>query len=1161
MTKINKMVLSGFKSFAKHTELVFGDNFNCVIGPNGSGKSNILDALCFVLGRMSAKSMRAEKSANLIYNGGKNKAPAKHGEVSLYFDNKEKTFPMDNEEVKITRVIKKGGQSDYLINDEKRTRQQILELMSVARIDSNGFNIILQGDIVRFTEMPLEQRREIIEEISGISVYEEKKQKAIRELDRVDERLKEASIVLNERNSYLKELKKERDQALEFRELEGQIKENKASYLYMQIEEKEKEKKEHEDKIAGYAEKLDGINNNIDNFKKNIFDKKKTIEDINKQISEKGEKGQVAMQKEIEDMKVKIATSKTRKDNIRSEIDKIALRKQQLEKDLLDSKDKVEELKKQRVELEEFKKEKASEIKELESKISKFREDNSIDNASNIEKEIEEIDNLADEKQKEIEKLRLNQQELIRKKDSLEFQYQNLDSQIEKIEQIEKEHATQLKELKEKKEKFKKLTGELNKSLEEDSMIARRIGEKREELSVKEKEFAKLNAKQLTINETSRGSIAIKHLMDQKRQGVYGTIKDLGSVKTKYSTALEIAAGPRINSIVVEDDKVASDCIKYLKSNKLGSATFLPLNKIKPRSCESVKDYVKSKGTEGLAIDLIDFDPKFKNAFSYLFGDTIVVDDIDSARNIGIGNARMVTITGDLTETSGAMHGGFKNKRGGAGFSIKEVTKNLKNCEKEVAELSESLSILQKRRSENEEKVHEMRKEKADLEGDIIKTERSLHLESGDLDSTTQKKDNLKEDISKAESELISVEDNISTVTTELMKLKSKKQQLRDSLGSVRDPAVIAELNAFEQKRNEYKEKLMETEGKIKSIITELDEMRIPELKKFEDVLKGLVKEKEKFSHDMKTIDSEVDEMQSKLSSKEKDAKKFYQQYRELFNQRSKVEDSIGSDEKNIDELRDKGKDLEIKINQINMIAVEVKAKLAALKDEFSSYEGVKINKEKDASQLKKEIESAERKISNIGSVNMKALDVYDEVEKEYSSLLSKKEKLETEKDDVVNMMEEIDSRKRELFMRSFNAVNNKFQEFFSSLSTKGEAFLELENEEKPFEGGIDIKVRITGSKFLDIRSLSGGEKTMTALAFIFAIQEYQPHSFYILDEIDAALDKHNAEKLAALIRKYVEKAQYIVISHNDAVITEADNLYGISMNEHSVSNVTTLKI
>lgn len=1160
MTKINKMVMNGFKSFAKHTELVFGDDFNCVIGPNGSGKSNILDALCFVLGRMSAKSMRAEKSANLIYNGGKTRNSAKQGEVSLYFDNQDKEFPLEEEEVKITRIIKKSGQSVYLINDDKSTRQQILDLMSTARIDANGFNIVLQGDIVRFTEMPLDHRREIIEEISGISVYEEKKHKALRELDKVEERLKEASIVLTERNAYLKELKKERDQALKFRELQSQIKENKASYLYIQIERNEKEKEKYDSQIAEHQGKLDSMNNEIQEIKNEIEEKKKNIEDLNKDIEEKGDKGQAQIQRDIEEAKVQLATKKTRKDNIRAEIEKIQIRRKQLEDDLSEADSKIQELRKKKEELTGERVGKAEELEKLEKQVSGFRGDNSINDAAQIEQKIEEIEKESEDKQKGVEKLREKQQELIRNKDSLDFQMNNVDEQIQKMKAVEKEHQSKIDDLKKKKEEFKSSVEELNKRLEEDSIIAKQIGSKKEELSSKEEELAKLRSRSLQLKEHSRGNIAIKNLLEQNKKGVYGTLRDLGSVKQEFSSALETAAGPRINSVVVEDDAVASECIKYLKENKLGSATFLPLNKIRPRDSSKVDGFTSEKGVKGIAIDLINFDSKYEKAFSYVFGDTLVVDDIDSARSIGVGKARMVTLSGDLTETSGAMHGGYRQRKS-LGFNEEEVVSGLKKCEDSLKELNDSISMLVKRRAENEEKIDLLRKSKADLEGDIIKTEKSLHLEDGDVDASQKKKDEFRSKLDQVEKELGSLQEEIKSNMDSLMELKRKKQELRDSLNKVRNPEALAELNAFEQKRDEVKEAVMNLDGKINNLNTEIKEMRLPEKERFSELLKGLDKDEKNFKEELTKLSSEIDGKEKELVEKEENARQFYAQYKGLFAQRSKIEDFIGENERKIDKLRDTAKDEEIKLNQVSLVNAEVKAKLAGLREEFSQYEGVKVDTSRKLDDLKRDISKFERMADDIGSVNLRALDIYEEVEKEYSSLLGKKDKLSTEKEDVLQMMEEIDTKKKDLFMKAYHSVNAKFQEFFRSLSTKGEAFLELENEEKPFEGGIDIKVRIVGKKFMDIRSLSGGEKTMTALAFIFAIQEYEPHKFYILDEIDAALDKKNAEKLANLIRTYVDKAQYIVISHNDAVITEADNLYGISMNEHSISNVTTLKV
>ena len=305
-----------------------------------------------------------------------------------------------------------------------------------------------------------------------------------------------------------------------------------------------------------------------------------------------------------------------------------------------------------------------------------------------------------------------------------------------------------------------------------------------------------------------------------------------------------------------------------------------------------------------------------------------------------------------------------------------------------------------------------------------------------------------------------------------------------------------------------------------------------------------------------------IAQKEAMLKGKEDTAREFYIKFKSLFGKQAKINEEIQKNEASIEKLAEESRQVEIKVNFNSLKNAEIAASLAALRQEFSQYEGVKLDLEKTEEQLKSEISKFERMREDIGSVNMRALEVYDEAERQYNEFMEKKEKLGREKDDVLAMMKEIEGKKKELFMKTFEVVNGNFKNFFGMLTTKGaEATLILENEENPFEAGVRINVKITGSKFLDIRGLSGGEKTLTALAFIFAIQEHEPASFYVLDEVDAALDKHNSEKLAKLIRRYAEKAQYIMISHNDNVISEADVLYGVSMNNDGISQVLSLKI
>jgi len=344
LTRINKLVLKGFKSFGRRSELLFSNDFNCVLGPNGAGKSNILDALCFVLGKSSAKALRSEKSSNLIYNGGKKKNPGKSAEVSIYFDNTNKIFPAEEDEVKVSRIVKKSGQSVYKINDQSRTRQEVLELMSLARINPDGYNIILQGDIIRFVEMPPVERRQLVEEVAGISVYEEKKQKAVSELDRVEERLKEADIVLVERQTHLKELKKERDQAIKYKDLKDKIEVNKATFIYRRMEQKQSQKKELDDKIEAQQKILDQKQKQIDELKEKISEQKEKIEQINKQIEERGEKEQVEIHKEVEQLRVESANLKNRTGSCDNEINRIKTRKKQLTQNLEEITEKVKKI-------------------------------------------------------------------------------------------------------------------------------------------------------------------------------------------------------------------------------------------------------------------------------------------------------------------------------------------------------------------------------------------------------------------------------------------------------------------------------------------------------------------------------------------------------------------------------------------------------------------------------------------------------------------------------------------------------------------------------------------------------------------------------------------------------------------------------------------------
>jgi chromosome segregation protein len=1035
--------------------------------------------------------------------------------------------------------------------------------MSVAAIDPEGYNIILQGDINKFVEMSANERRLIVEEIAGISIYEEKKKKALNELEKVENKLNEADIILAERKTYLKELKQERDHALKYKNMSDNIKQNKATYLHIQITKKESEQRKLESEIDLCKKKIEKIQNEIKGMKEKISEKRKETDKITKHIEQEGEKEQLDMQKKIEELRVDIETNKTRIGTCENEIVKIDSRKNQLQKDLSEITEKIDSMISEISKLEKEKDSKNKDIKQVEESISKFKKKHKVDNLEEIEKDISEVEKQEEEGQKEIQKLREKQQELLREKDKIEYQIQSMEAAVKKVLDVEKENKEEMKKLDNKKTSFRKKTLELNKLLNEDSSLAAQVSKVKDNLFSAKQELEKLNVKNIGAKERAAGSLAVKKIIEQKNniKGIHGTVASLGHVSSKYSNALEVAAGSRIQSIVVEDDKVAETCIKFLKNKKLGVANFLPLNKIKGvEAKDDVKKALSSNGVHNLAINLVSFDRKFRKAFSYVFGNTVVVDNITVARRIGIGSYRMVTLEGDLMEKSGSMRGGYR-KKSGVSFQEEDFSKDIQDYEKKVNELQQSFNVITKRRDEVEETITKLRNEKAELEGEIIKMEKGLHLEKGDTDATKKQQLELKEKLKEIEVEISKTEKRIAESNKKLALTKTKRQELRTKISGLRNPTLLAELNTFEEKKQELRNSIMEIDSKIDSMNTQMKDI----LKRDEENIKRILKEQEKerqgFSSELEQINEKIEKQKKDLSIKEKEQKEFKTKFRKLFDRRDELNKDIIRLESEITNKEDQARGTETRMNNLSMKNVEVKAGLSGMYKDFEQYEDIELVKERSEESLKREINKFESMINELGAVNMRALEVYDNIQREYEKLLEKKEKLANEKKDVISMIDEVEGKKKELFMVTFNSVNENFKGIFSKLSSKGNAFLALENEKEPLEGGLRIKVRITGRRFMDINSLSGGEKSLTALSFIFSIQDYKPASFYIFDEVDAALDKQNSEKLSKLIRKYSEKAQYIVISHNDSLITEADTLYGISMGKNGVSNVVSLKI
>jgi chromosome segregation protein len=809
--------MQGFKSFNKRVSIPFLKGFNIVCGPNGVGKSNVVDAICFVLGRSSAKSLRADRLHELIFHGGDGKQPASQASVSLYLDNSEKTFSFEDEEVSVTRKVNKKGVCIYKVNGKTTTREKLLEVLSSARIYPDGHNIILQGDVTQILEMNPIERRFIIDEISGIADYNEKKNRASQDLETVDQKLKEAEIVITERYDIFKKLEDERNAALRYQSLQKQLLILKASLAHKKFVEFKETDKTLEEEIKKKETENESLQKEIEEIEKELEEREKAITGLANKL--------VSMSRRVE---------------VEREISRIR-------SSILINKDKI------------------------------------------------------DSDKREIERL---------------------NSLIEKLEAIE------------------------NRRFED-------------------------------IGEMPR---AVRAILKQNLKGVVGTVANLIKVPERYQTAIEVAAGPHLHDVVVDDDKTASFCINYLKEERIGRATFLPLNKIKPRAID--RSLLSKSNVIGLASELIKYDNEFDSALKFVFGSTVIVKDLESARVIGIGKVRMVTLTGDLIELSGAMIGGYY---------IRTHPQSITSSAKDEVE-------------------------------SYRKTRKSL-------------------------------EEEIETLTGEMEKLEK------------------------ELKKHSEDESTKEFVG--------LEKVKIDTEKKLDSL-----RRRRKHAYD-----------------------------RRLF--------------------------LQSDLNKLRIQKAKLEAELENLTIEVQEYGKVRYL-DKEVKDLEGAVKESSVELQNIGAVNFKAIEQYENFRKDFDEYKKKYEKILEEKKAVLEMIEKIEEKRREIFNKCLQEVSQHFNEVFNKM-TKGTASLGLENP-MDLESGLAIQVNPAGKMLLNIDSLSGGEKTLTALAFLFAIQKYRPAPFYILDEVDAALDKENSRRVAELIKELSKNEQFLMITHNDETIKFGDRVYGVTM-------------
>jgi chromosome segregation protein len=1183
MTKIKRLKLSGFKSFANETVINFEKGFNTIVGANGSGKSNVFDALCFVLGRLSSKSLRADKLGNLVFNGGVNLKPSSKAEVSIYLSNENKELlDTDLNEIKISRIVTKKGKSDYFINNNKSTRTQILELLSKASVNPDGYNIVLQGDIMKIVNMNSNERRGVVEEISNISGYSEKRDKASRKLEKIDIDLDSSDLLLNEKTKYIKGLKDEKEAAVKYRKTKQDLEFSNLLSMNLKIKKNEKDvensnlkNEKNEENIKIENEKLENLNQKIQTFEKEIEEieieiEKKSRNDYTQLVSKitELEITEKTSKEKINEYTIQIENSKKRENEIIINISQIEKKKKEMIKNL-------EILENEKKRIEKNLETSNSKIEDMKSKTKNY----DFSQLEEIEKNIEE---LYEKKENKTKILHENFIQIEKLNNKLEI----IEEEENKQKNLQIENKGQVKELFDFRKQIKSLimiiTKEQTKN-EELSLRLNSIIKQREEFSDK---LISLETKQKTSNSFVSQNRAVSEILNLKKTNsdIFGMVSNLISTKNKYQTPIETLCGRQLFSIVVKDSKTAISCIKHLKESRIGLATFLPVDKIN-RDNYLNDNILNQNGVIDYAINLIDFDKKYTKIMNLIFGDTLVIDSIENAKKIGIGKYKMISLDGDIATKTGSLSGGFRNKKQNFGIlGEKNLSSDILKLNEKINNLNDRIQIIQSDKTENEELLYSKKTEKMEVEAEILKLEKILSINGDDNQNMKNQINNLVSDKSLINNSLKIQKKDILIIETQISKLNKEKENIRKKSTS---ESSLDKLNELEKLKDNLRELLVKKNQEIESGKVQKDTILENENKTLLKIKNEIVSQLENLKNEILKNKEILKNSQIQLKENREKEKKMSAGFEGLKDKKEDFKEKKKVVEKKFENLMLKINSLKDKSSQIRYQIEDLKKIIEIIKEDKINYENEiqiqienkiekedylenieieineKMNKEilPNLKELQQKVNSLKMKLNSFGTLNLKAVELYDKLKEEFNILLEKRESLQTEKNHILKFIEEIDILKKEKFMDTFKKIEKNFVEIYNTISKKGKVELSIEDEKDLFNSGVDIRVRLSSKNYLDIKSLSGGEKTITAIAFIFAIQEFSPASFYILDEIDAALDIMNSELLGKLINKYSNKAQYICVSHSEHFIQNSDSIYGIVMNASKISSVASLNL
>lgn len=1159
--RIKEIELDNFKSFGKLTRVPLLDGFTTISGPNGSGKSNIIDSLLFALGLSSTRSMRAERLPDLLNNlSGKNEA-----KVKVRFCN---DAGQEFEVCRRIRVKDNGYTSTYLLDGKVATLTEVHDELIKYNVSPTGFNVIMQGDVTGIVTMSATERRKIIDELAGVAEFDRRIDQAKEELGAVAEKIEHQKIVLTEILARLEALRADRDQALKYLDLKQQKEALEKDLIFIRTQEVEAKVENERVEIDRLNEKEKELLVKLEETEITLVTLRAQMAQIDQEIREKGGNEQLLLRQELETKRGELTREENKLSNLAGVIGEkgkllksIQAQIKTIDKHLSDiAKQKKQHLEdRQAVHLGLMEKQGAYSAVMAEIEVLRQEKDRSSDKVTALHTDLQK---LRDEKHS----LEVKKTALVTRKEGLARELETL-----------RESAT---EAIGKSSQVKNLAGTLERKYQDQQALKAGIERTifqleselvstREEIENKRQALESVNRRLIELETTrevageSGYGRAVEAILDAQMAGVHGTIGQLGKVDDRYVVALETAIGPRLGHIVVNDDQVAQDCIEFLKANQAGRATFVPLNKIQAQPPGLLPN---RPGVIDFAYNLIDFNPKFTKAFQYACGQTIVVQDMEIGRKL-INQARMVTLEGELFDKSGSISGGvdskaklhFSNRGQNDLLVLKQTSKTLseqvKWAQESLKELTASLNDertkLDECKTELAQKLAELeakRKQASDLEQEIESVKPKLR-ESGDeieqIDAELAQIDTVMKDLSR---EITKLEEALNSVRdrgakTAIEKLIHESEQLRADLEAVENEfkeiqRIIDRAETEEKVEQQNREKLA---AQLAELTAEIEEVQVqkPAHEAVINELRVSITEMEKrvqaLSDELEQMRNEKDAIHEKVTAHEVERTKVDQELLRIKEQRT---------ERKLVHF-----DLEQQLAQL-------KGEIARLLEENPDYKPPSAG---TVEQLKHQVERLERRMRALEPVNMKALEEFNQTDQRQRELHDNLYILESEKDEILQRIAGYDELKKRTFLEAFNAIDQNFREIFAELS-HGSGRLELEHPDNPFAGGLIIRAQPRDKKMQRIEALSGGEKSLTALSFVFAFQRFAPAPFYAFDEVDMMLDGSNAERLARMVKRQSETAQFVVVSLRRPMIENSDHAVGVSLRADGYSRVVGIR-